>query len=191
MPRRYATRPKRPENPSRKNEPMRQALLLAAGAGLLLAAGSAFAAPGKKNPMSTLDDIYKKHGAAFGVDWRLLKAHAQVESGENAGAVNKADNESLGLMQVLCRPDGKGGCANRLNVEGWRETTRARLLDADWNVYIGAQILAWNIRTFGLPKGIAVYNAWDQRNAPSAGPFKNQAYVDKVRAKARALGMEV
>ena len=52
-------------------------------------------------------------------------------------------------------------------------------------------LLAWNISTFGLLRGIAVYNAWDQRSAPAAGPFKNQAYVDKVRAKARALGLEI
>lgn len=169
---------------------MRPALLLAAGAGLLLAAGGALAAPGQEK-MSTLDDIYKKHGARFGVDWRLLKAHAQVESSESAGAVNKADNESIGLMQVLCQPDGKGGCKNKLNVEGWSQTTREKLLDPDWNVYIAAQILEWNLRTFGFPKGIAVYNAWDQRNAPTKGPFKNQAYVDKVLAKARALGMGV
>lgn len=138
-----------------------------------------------------MDELYKKHGAAFGVDWRLLKAIAQVESSERADAVNAADKESIGLMQVLCQPDGQGGCRNKLNVQGWPETTRAKLLDPDWNVYIGAQILAWNIRTYGLPKGIAVYNAWDQRHAPTAGPFKNQAYVDKVRAKARALGLEV
>lgn len=138
-----------------------------------------------------MDELYKKHGAAFGVDWRLIKAHAQVESSENPAAINRADNESIGVMQILCRPDGKGGCANKLNVRGWKETTREKLLDADWNIYIGAQILAWNIAQFGVLKGIAVYNAWDQRNAPAAGPFKNQSYVDKVRAKARSLGMEI
>jgi soluble lytic murein transglycosylase-like protein len=135
------------------------------------------------------DEIYRKHAAEFGVDWRLLKAIAQVESSENPLAVNAADRESLGLMQILCQPDGQGGCRNRLNVTGWRHTTRERLLDADWNVYIGAQVLAWNIEKYGLPRGIAVYNAWDQRSAPIDGPFRNQGYVDRVIAKARALGM--
>ncbi len=182
-------RPKNSANKSR-HDPMRAALLAAIGAVLALASFGAIAAPGRKK-MSGFDSIYQRHGVALGVDWRLIKAHAQVESAENPAAINKADNESIGLMQILCRPDGKGGCSNRLNVSGWRETTRAKLLESDWNVFIGAQILAWNIGQYGTLKGIAVYNAWDQRNAPKAGPFKNQVYVDKVRAKARALGLEI
>lgn len=159
------------------------------GAALALGAGAAVAAPRRED---TLDDVYRRHGASYGVDWRLLKAHAQVESSENPQAVNAADNESLGLMQVLCRPDGQGGCANDLPaVLDWKDATREKLLTADFNVRIAAQVIAWNIAQFGLPKAIAVYNAWDQRNAPRAGPFKNQAYVDKVRAKARALGLEI
>jgi soluble lytic murein transglycosylase-like protein len=138
--------------------------------------------------LSGFDAIYQQWGAAFGVDWRLVKAIAQHESAENPDAVNPTDNESLGLMQVLCRPDGKGGCANRLNVEGWPTITRAALLDPSTNVYIGAQILEANIAAYGVPKGIAVYNAWDQHTAPAAGPFKNQAYVDDVLRRAAALG---
>src|SRR5712692_7753176 len=64
--------------------------------------------------VSSFDEFYRKHGAAFGVDWRLTKAIAQHESSENPDAVNHDDNESLGLMQVFCRPDGAGGCSNKL-----------------------------------------------------------------------------
>lgn len=142
------------------------------------------AAPGG----SMLDDLYQRYGEKFGVDWRLIKAIALHESDENPLAVNHADNESIGLMQVLCRPDGRGGCLNRLNVEGWSETTREKLFDPEWNVYIGAQILADNIRAYGVAKGIAVYNAWDQHTAPTLGPFKNQGYVNEVLSRARALG---
>src|SRR5581483_131071 len=137
---------------------------------------------------SSLDDLYRKYGAQFGVDWRLVKAIAQHESGENPDAVNSADNESIGLMQVLCRPDGQGGCKTKLNVDGWSATTREKLLDPDWNVFIGAQILATNIEAYGVAKGIAVYNDWKMHNAPAAGPFANQAYVNDVLAKAAALG---
>src|SRR5713226_1241506 len=66
----------------------------------------------------SLDELYQKHGSAFGVDWRLVKAIAQHESRENPDAVNPRDNESIGIMQILCRPDGQGGCTNRLHVEG-------------------------------------------------------------------------
>lgn len=171
-------------------------------AGLVFAARRAQAAAGGEGAQITylqwagglvgtaFDELYQRHGADAGVDWRLVKAIAQHESGENADAVNTSDNESLGLMQVLCRPDGRGGCANRLNVAGWADATREKLLDPDYNVYIGVQILASNINVYGVPKGIAVYNAWDQHTAPAAGPFKNQGYVDDVLRRARALGWE-
>ena len=60
------------------------------------------------NPLS-VNDLFKKWGAAYGVEWQLLKAVARKESRLNPNAVNNADNESIGLMQVLCRPDGQGG----------------------------------------------------------------------------------
>jgi len=128
----------------------------------------------------SMDDIFRKWGAVYGVDWQLLKAIAITESSLNPDAVNAADNESIGLMQVLCRPDGGGGCSNGLNVDGWSEATRKKLFDPRFNIKIGAQILAWNIRTYGLPKAIAVYNRWAERTSPVAGPFENQSYVDAV-----------
>ncbi len=164
--------------------PLALVLAVALVLGMLLASRQARA--GER--IVTLDDLYQQHAKTFGVDWRLVKAIAQHESRENQLAVNKADNESIGLMQILCRPDGRGGCSNKLNVQGWNTATRAKLLDADFNIYIGAQILSSNIAAYGVAKGIAVYNAWDQHAAPTAGPFKNQAYVDDVLARARSLG---
>jgi soluble lytic murein transglycosylase-like protein len=134
------------------------------------------------------DAIYQQQANAFGVDWRLVKAIAQHESAENPDAVNASD-PSYGLMQVLCTDDGSGGCANAFNIAGWPPDAGAQgLLDPATNVYYGTQILAANIAAYGVPKGIAVYNSWDQHTAPAAGPFKNQAYVDDVLSKARALG---
>ena len=146
--------------------------------------------PARKPDLSTLDQIYIKYGLQFGPDWRLLKALAQVESGERPTAKNAAD-PSYGLMQILCTtPSGNqlAACTNRFNVVGWNEATPERLLDADYNVKIGAQILQWNIATYGLTKGIAVYNNWGARNDPTNGPFRNQGYVDKVLAAYRSLG---
>ena len=131
------------------------------------------------NPPS-VNELFKKWGAVYGVEWQLLKAVARKESRLNPNAVNNADNESIGLMQVLCRPDGQGGCANRLKVQGWSEATRRKLFDPDFNIRIGAQILAWNIRKYGMPKAIAVYNRWAERSSLVAGPFENQSYVAAV-----------
>ncbi len=165
------------------------ALLLFIGGAALSAKKSAPAvAPGAA--AGPFDSLYQRYGARYGVDWRLVKAHALVENApQDVNAVNEDDDESIGLMQVLCQPDGAGGCRNRFDIDGWDGITRAALFDPDTNIKMGAQILAWNVKTYGLPKGVAVYNAWDQRNAPAAGPFKNQYYVDRVRSKARELGL--
>jgi len=130
--------------------------------------------------LPSMDDLLKKWGAVYGVEWQLLKAIAMKESSLNPNAVNTADNESIGLMQVLCRPDGQRGCGNNLNVDGWTEATRKKLFDPDFNIRIGAQILAWNIRTYRMPKAIAVYNRWSERKSHVVGPFENQSYVDAV-----------
>jgi len=135
----------------------------------------------------TLDDLYEKHGREKGLDPMLLKAIAQVESSENPDAVNPAD-PSVGLMQVLCVPDGAGSCSNRLNVNDWPPQSRQQLFDPDFNLHIAAQILKWNIDTYGTLKGIAVYNSWSAHTDPREGPFQNQGYVDKVLSKYRALG---
>ena len=138
--------------------------------------------------LSGFDAIYQKYADAYGVDWRLVKAIAQHESAENPDAVNPAD-PSYGLMQVLCQDDGAGGCRNVFNIENWPPPGgQQSLLDAATNVFYGARILAANVNAYGVPKGIAVYNSWDQHTAPAAGPFKNQSYVDDVLRRAAALG---
>jgi soluble lytic murein transglycosylase-like protein len=133
-----------------------------------------------------LDEIFQKWGNRYGVDPILLKAIATVESSLDPSAENPSD-PSVGLMQILCKPDADGKCSNTLNVDGWNDATWERLHDPDFNVMIGAQILAWNLRTYGYPRGIAVYNAWSARNDPPEGPFRNQQYVDRVKAAYVAL----
>ncbi|MFH1931044.1 MAG: transglycosylase SLT domain-containing protein [Pseudomonadota bacterium] len=147
----------------------------------------------EKSTVINLDDLYKKHGQRHGIDWKLLKAIAQVESSENPLAKNQLD-PSFGLMQLLCKPDGMGGCSNRLNVLDWPPVgdsgnpEKSKLFDPDYSLHIGAQILAWNIGQYGRNKGIAVYNAWSAHTAPKDGPYPNQGYVDKVLSKYRNLG---
>ena len=131
--------------------------------------------------MSDYETLFKKWAAIYQTDWRLLMAHALAESNLDSAAVNKSD-PSYGLMQVLCQHKGTGICTNVFNVDGWAGMTAGRLMDPDTNIRIGAQIIAYNVRTFGMPRAVAVYNAWDQRKAPQAGPFKNQSYVNKVLA---------
>jgi len=139
----------------------------------------------EQEPVSTstspLDQIYQSYATQHGVDWRLLKAIAIVESGENTEAVNPND-PSYGLMQVLCTDttNPARGCGNKLNVQGWPPPSKEWLFDPEYNVHIAAQILRWNLDTYGMPKGIAVYNSWSARHDPQMGPFTNQDYVNKV-----------
>ena len=139
---------------------------------------------GKEPTTSTtslqLDQLYDQYGKQYDINPSLIKAIATVESGGNFKAINPAD-PAYGLMQVLCVPDGKGGCANTLNVPGWDSVTSEKLLDPSINIYYGVNILKWNLDTYGYPKGIAVYNKWSARNEVGE-PFSNQAYVDKVKA---------
>lgn len=130
------------------------------------------------------DALFQKHGRQQGVDWRLLRAIAEVESHLNPRAINRRD-PSIGLMGVLCRPRGET-CGNRFDVAGWPPARREQLFEPDYNVSIGAQVLAWNIRTYGFTRGIAIYNQWDARLTPRERPFPNQFYVDKVLARYRA-----
>lgn len=138
---------------------------------------------GSSKPDSfSLDYLFEKYGQKYGVDPLLLKAVAMVESSLNPNAVrnNPPYDVSVGVMQVLCLPGPNGACSNRFNVDGWQGMTHQALMDPETNIAIGAQILAWNLKTFGSPRGIAVYNSWTARHAGVNGPFPNDSYVRKV-----------
>ena len=144
--------------------------------------------PVQNDSSSGLDDIYKKYASQYGLDWRLLKAMAMVESGENPQAINPSD-PSYGLMQIVCTgAAGDQHCTNNFNILGWDRSSPNALLDPDYNVSLAAQILDWNIATYGLWQGVAVYNNWSARNDPIDGPYRNQGYVDKVRAAYQGVG---
>lgn len=150
----------------------------------VLAAWLVISAPARAE---SLDSLYQRHAASHGLDWRLLKALAQVESAENPRAENP-DGLSSGLLQILCAPAHARHCRNRFDIAGWPPPSRAALHDPDYNAHLAAQILAWNRRHYGLPKAIAVYNRWGARHTPAGRPFPNQRYVEAVLARYRALG---
>lgn len=148
------------------------------GLSFLASRGTAQGSDGQ--PVKTsLDALYNKWGTHYGVDPLLIKAIAKAESNENPLAVNPND-PSYGLMQIYFTG------SNKLNVEGWPPGSVDDLFDPDYNIMIGSQILQWNIRTYGLFKGIAVYNSWSARN--ESAPFTNQGYVDRVMGYYRTYG---
>ena len=150
--------------------------------------GALFMVKSSSPPTVNYDVFFQKWGSAYNVDWRLLKAIAWHESDFDPNAVNPSD-PSIGLMQILCSgyTDKATTCTNTLYVNGWPPPTCAQLFNPDYNVEIGAQIMASNIANYGYQKAIAVYNDWSARNDPPSGPFRNQAYVDDVNNKWQSL----
>lgn len=134
-----------------------------------------------------LDTLFAKWGARYNVDPDLIKAVSMVESSLDRNAVrwNPPNDVSVGLMQILAvpphgtQPGTDYTAQNKFNIDPWPVTYSA-LFDADLNINLGTQILSWNLRTFGFPRGIAVYNRWDARTDDLEGPFKNQEYVNRV-----------
>lgn len=133
-----------------------------------------------------LDYLFEKYGQLNSVDPLLLKAVATAESNLNPKAVrnNPPHDVSVGLMQILYLPSIPGDLSsppsNRFNVNGWKDATFERLQDPDFNIMIAAQILSYNLRIYGYPRGVAVYNSYSARNDPAQGPFRNQTYVNRV-----------
>lgn len=145
-------------------------------------------------PPHPYDPIFKKYGQKYGIDWRLIKGVAHVESRiggfknyEGKYTVSSAD--ALGVMQVLCRGFENGYCTNDFPaIRDWktvRQNPRALLENPDLNIRIGTEILKWNIDRYGIEKGVAVYNKWGARLEKP--PFSNQQYVDNVMKAKRSF----
>ena len=124
------------------------------------------------------DSLYKDTASKYdSISWKLLKAIAMVESGENPLKINKAD-PSYGLMQIHCTGDSRQFPG--LSDTKWSVVTKEELMDPVINVEIASALLDWNIRHYGPLRGIGVYNCWAARHSPECGPFPNQEYVIKV-----------
>lgn len=116
-----------------------------------------------------LSGCWDKAAATYKVDPWLLMAIAQVESGFNSMAINRNKNQStdLGIMQI-----------NTI----WLPTLKKYGIEAQHlfqpctSVFVGAWIVAQNIRSFGYNQdGIGAYNS--PRNVTI-----RRAYAKKVYA---------
>jgi len=120
---------------------------------------------------SELLSIYEKYNTNL-VSKYLLRALAIVESSENPLAYNPND-PSYGLMQILW--NGK----NKFYVDGWPPGENGKeLYYPDYNVFIGSQIINYNVKKYGLFRGIICYNNWNARKGVI--PLKSWNYFMKV-----------
>ena len=132
----------------------------------LCVTGAAQAVCGSQPPPA-FAACFDQAAGRYGVDARLLKAIATVESNGNPRAVNRANgngSHDIGLMQINSR---------------WLPTLaqwgidRSALHDACLNIHVGAWVLAQNQQTFGATwRAVGAYNARDEG--------KRAAYVDRV-----------
>lgn len=128
-------------------------------------------------PPPDIARCFRAAGVKFSVDWRLLQAIAEVESGLNPGAIglNKKHgrvlSEDLGMMQInsswlpVLRPMG---------------ISRAVLLgNPCQNIHVGAWILAKNIAQNGVNwTSVGAYNAgFKNANAPFRLRYARKVYA--------------
>ncbi len=84
---------------------------------------------------------------------------------------------SWGLMQVM------GAVLREKGFKGWLTEI---LTDVDAQVEYGCRHLAGLVKRWGIPGGVAAYNAGSPRK-DSSGNFENAEYVSKVLAKAEGF----
>lgn len=92
--------------------------------------------------LASYDPAFDDAARSFGLDARLLRRIAVIESGMNPGAVNRNTNGSVdyGLMQI------NSIHLKRLAAIG---VTKEALMDPQVNIYIGAMLLSSHIRKRG------------------------------------------
>jgi len=120
---------------------------------------------------ASLEDIFQRASAAYGVSTQLLKAVAQHESGFNASAVSSAG--AMGIMQLM------PGTAAAMGVEN--------PFDAEQNIMGGAKLLSRLLNEYqgDISLALAAYSAGEGNVAKYGGipPFaETQNYVRDIMA---------
>ncbi len=114
---------------------------------------------------------FEEAGRRYGIPPSLLKAISAVESNSNPAARhrNRDGSEDLGHMQINSR---------WLRKLGSYGIGRDQLFDPCTSTYIGAWILAQNVRRFGYGwEAVGAYNA--------VSPDKRRAYARKVASQVK------
>lgn len=152
--------------------------------------------------------LIERHAGELGLDPSLVAAICEVESAWQTHAIRfepgflrahvpdepkrfgpaitveterMARATSWGLMQVMGQTARELAC---------QEQYLSMLCGPDLGIYFGCRYLASRrdrFRDLGADAWIAAYNAGTPRQEPN-GEFRNQAYVDKVRAAQKRIG---
>ncbi|WP_042958395.1 lytic transglycosylase domain-containing protein [Erwinia tasmaniensis] len=129
------------------------------------------------NALTDITQCFRNAGERFSVDWRLLKAIAEVESSLNPGAIGlnrKAGvvvSEDVGMMQIN---------SSWYPVLDKMGISRKELLNNPCqNIHVGAWILASNIMNNGVNwESVGAYNAgFKGANAPFRMRYAKKVYA--------------
>lgn len=100
--------------------------------------------------------IYEKYGEAYGIDPRLLKAIAKVESGENPELIGDG-GESFGLCQIQ----------KKYHEDRMKRLGVSNLLDPEQNVLVACDFLSELVERYGnLEMALSAYNSGSPYGAP-------------------------
>lgn len=138
--------------------------------------------------ISTLSPHINAASARFDLPPALISAVIGVESGGNPGAVSPKG--AMGIMQLM--PGTWGEVRNWF--AGFGTPLGRDPFEPKDNILAGTAYLKAQIDRYGLPNGIAAYNAGPKRvdallNSGTPLPAETTAYVAKVRARMSGGGI--
>lgn len=130
------------------------------------------------NSKGSSDYCFQDAASTYSIDYRLLRAIAEVESGMNPRAIGlnkrngKVVSEDVGLMQI-------NSSWFPVLYEKWGITREHLLNEPCQNIYVGAWILAKNISSNGVNwESVGAYNAgFKGANAPFRMKYAKKVYV--------------
>jgi len=161
------------------------AIIILAGLGALKASGAVSDGTGVYQPSgkNAYDDLFQKYGAAYNIDWMLIKAVCWQESSFNPNAINPSD-PSYGLMQIQHNPNGWSTAlayGKKLNINFSKLPDD--LYNPELSIRIGGAFIAEIVKKYGN-QAIDIYNIGE--TSYNRGN-RNRIYRDSVLNKYNEL----
>lgn len=123
----------------------------------IMSQGSGAQIANEKNLFTAFDELFKKYGAQYGVDWKVLKAIAMNESGLGvvAGGIEKSVARGLvnpSDIEGSKSYDGKSWGLMQFTIPTARDfepgATPQKLNNPEYSIRLAAQFVQWLMKRF-------------------------------------------